>query len=636
MSCPIPSRTRSSRAGNELCGASTSGDVHERVTVAVQHHRRHGQLGQPLGAVDPDARTATIWRDGAVGVIGAVDQRSRPRTGCGLVEHVRAADEASQLHCRVDPLLAGVLGVTMVAASIRGAPGSGRADVGLTRGRVDRREASGHDPGCSIAIVWAIIPPIDAPDDVCRTRGRGGRAGRCASAAMSLTACRRLDRLARRRSPANAPIGSTAHAVQMRGAGRRRGCRYRTTWRPRAAISFAAARLVGTRHCAPRPEYQQHRRVVSGITEGVEVDLEVVDHASSASGQCSPARTDRSSGRRTPSPPIDRADRPEVVVEHDAGRRARPATGRTAGRPSSRRCAPPHASTAAASEQPTRHRLRTQSSGVATPPASVPPPSAASHRRRPRCTVVASAIESVVAARRPDAAAAVTRDHLGRDVHQVGDQADGEQRLGQRHTDGPGSRGDDGALRVPAVRESRGAGAGRRARAPAPAVGVAVADAHHDAAPDQVARSTRRPRRAPAPGSPAPPGPRRAARSSTPRSGASRCCGVVRAPPARRQEGTLEVRRQDRGTRAEGPLEHLGQRRQRVAGARRATGSGRSAATAVTPRAASAAATHPVAVARPADRAGRRRRTPLTCRSTSPGPPTPDPLRPPRPTDDAR
>ena len=137
------------------------------------------------------------------------------------------------------------------------------------------------------------------------------------------------------------------------------------------------------------------------------------------------------------------------------------------------------ASTAAASGRPTNQVAHTLGGGHTTGERSLCRCGTAPVRRRAR---VRERHRMVVAASGPTRLGG-QHDHLGRDVHQIGDQPR-SQRLGSATPTGP-----DHAPERVVGRSRRGSRDGRRRRHPAHLlrVGVGVADSHRDPRPDQLA-----------------------------------------------------------------------------------------------------------------------------------------------------
>ena len=184
-------------------------------------------------------------------------RRSGPAARAALlVERVAGrADQAEGLHRALDRRLAARAAASPAAAA--NARSSGRPVPAVAGGRHHRDQRAAPAPACSIAIVWAIIPPIEAPTtwarvdpevvhqaERCRRpcraagrgRSRGGRASCRAASARRPSRSRRVadvavveaDRRGSRARPSSAQKSSSqashlrrqAHDQEQRLAGR--------------------------------------------------------------------------------------------------------------------------------------------------------------------------------------------------------------------------------------------------------------------------------------------------------------------------------------------------------------------------------------------------------------------------------
>ena len=152
-------------AGDRGGGGAATADVHHLVGRPVDDQRGHAQAAQPRGAVGlgQDRQHLAHHPAGADAAVeggpGAGAAARRGRTG-------RPAEPIS------DHMASAALDVRVAAGLARGdEPGSseGCCQPTVRRPVVELMLVSDRTRrGCSMATVWAIIPPIDTPDDVRR------------------------------------------------------------------------------------------------------------------------------------------------------------------------------------------------------------------------------------------------------------------------------------------------------------------------------------------------------------------------------------------------------------------------------------------------------------------------------------
>ena len=149
-------------AGDELGGALAAARGDQRVDVAVDHQRRAPSSWRRPSARLPDADDGEQLAGGAgrveAAVVGGRGALGGPASSSKCVG---AADDLAGRRRRcVDGLVAG--GGAAAASSIAIASGVGWPTSGSPV--VDMIEVSVRTrSGCSMAMVWAIIPPIEAP-----------------------------------------------------------------------------------------------------------------------------------------------------------------------------------------------------------------------------------------------------------------------------------------------------------------------------------------------------------------------------------------------------------------------------------------------------------------------------------------
>ena len=249
-SCPIPGIATARPPGSPSRWRARA-ERHERVVRAVDHHGRHVELAAAPRCASP---TPGSRRAGEPCRRGGGSGRSRGgllahallvQRVAGRADHPEHAHEVARCTPR-DPR--GARRISTLQTRSFGVP-----DPAVAGGRQHRPSDSTRS-GLLIAIVWAIIPPIDAPTTCARSIPRWSSRP-SVSSAMS---CEQVGR----RDPAARP---RPHHVRHRA---RRSCvdrptsrlSKRITWKPRSARrSQKLAVPVDQLH--PQPHHQQQRRV---------------------------------------------------------------------------------------------------------------------------------------------------------------------------------------------------------------------------------------------------------------------------------------------------------------------------------------------------------------------------------------
>ena len=156
-SCPMSLNINRPRTRHGVGGGDSAGRPYERIEQAVHHQRRHIETTERLGAIAArhDRRRLAARADRAE---AAFDRDPGHLAELVLVER-RPTDRTERLDRLIDRRRpgGGLAARNLWTIRIVGCPTRRLPVVDMIDVRLRTRS------GCSIAIVWAIMPPIDTP-----------------------------------------------------------------------------------------------------------------------------------------------------------------------------------------------------------------------------------------------------------------------------------------------------------------------------------------------------------------------------------------------------------------------------------------------------------------------------------------